>query len=645
MAINFGKAYAPNPVAELASAVGGAVQQLPYQEAQLQQVGQQVLANALAPAVTNRALRSDPTFIARIQRLAALYHLPVPMLGGGDGSTPDASQGAAPTATAGAGTPAATPADQQPPTVTAAPAAPQTPGMAIGKPAAPAAPAATGPFAGNMAQGAGQPAQPAPGATGAASGDPRLQARAQAYTALLQQAAANPSQLRDPAFHAQLIRAAAAVGRGPSEVKMDVQGAIAKNKAQGEAAGGTGPATAPGGAPGAAAAAAVQSGNPAAAAAVTAPQALTTGAGAPAQVADAYGNPKAGPLRIDVNAMLGRTLGLNDFKTLSGMTPQDRIEALRQGGYDLSEFDPQWLNSNPSLDPAQQITLAHDAATAITSDIRDGATVDQIKLSVATYRPYLSAAQNAELDANITDELNGALRIRQAQVQQTGFLRQQTLDLMNRKFNAWQSNVAWDHDYKYTVLNDKNAQWSAQQATRQQNANTAYSRYQEEFARDQANGLVDAQGRPIKGGGGIKPGEMINTARGLLTSINSAVNEYNQRLQTALQNPGKTGVNAPMEADIQNQIDAYNTLVDQMDARGMHYFKHYTGPDQAAIGANTAAATAANAVNSQGTQSTPGAQNSPPFQVPPGWRAEQRNGQWVIVNSKGQVKYWQGSSP
>jgi len=599
VAINFGKAYAPNPVAELASAVGGAVAQAPYQEAQLQQVGQQVLANALAPAVTNRALRSDPTFIAHIQQLARMYHLPVPpMLGsqGGSDQSTDTSQGGAPAATAGATAPAAAPAGQPPQTPAGAPAAPQSPGMTVGAPAQ-AAPGGAAPPAGAP----GQPVHPAD-----AFQDPKLAPLAQAYTTLLQQAAANPTQLRDPAFHAKLVRAAAAVGRGPSELKADVQAIIQKNKAQADASQGVGPATAPGGAPGAAAAAAA--GNPAAAAAATAPQTPTPSAGGPSDAAGAYGNPKAGPLRLDVNAMLGRTLGLNDFKTLSGMTPQDRTEALRQGGYDLSDFDPKWLNSNPSLDPTQQITLAHDAATAIGNDIRDGATVDQIRLSVATYRPYLSPAQNAELDANIKGELDGALRIRQAQVTQSGFLRQQTLNLMNRKFTLEQNNADWEHSYKYTVLNDKNSQWSTEQATRQQNANTSAGNLQEKLAKDQSEGYIDANGRPIKGGGSVKPGELITTARGLLSSINGAVNEYNQRLQTALQNPGKGGgVNAPMEADIQNQIDAYNSLVDQMDARGMHYFKHYTGPDQSTMAANTAAQTAASAVNSSG-QSTPGAQ-------------------------------------
>lgn len=420
--------------------------------------------------------------------------------------------------------------------------------------------------------------------------DPRLKARATNYDSLLQQAAADPSRIRDPIFHQQLVQAAAAVGRGAAQIKMDVQAAMQRNKMGASSVG-----------PG--------QGTPASPVAAQAATGTDTSQGSSGVAASgAYRAQDEGPYRLDVNAMLGRTLNLQDFKTLSGMTPADRVEALRQSGYDLSEFDPQWLNSNPSLDPAQQLSLAKDVATSIGKDIQNGATPDQIKLSLSSYDAYLTPAQRAEINSNITDELDAQLRIRQTQVQQTGFLRQATLNLMTRKFDAQQSNTDWEHNYKYTVLNDKNAQWSSDYSLKKQNAQTAYDRYSEEFARDQANGLVDAQGRPIKGGGGaVKTGELINTANKMLDSIRSGVNEYNQRLQTALQNPGKGGgVNAPMEADIQNQIDAYNGLVDQLNARGIGYFKHYTGPDQAAIHANTAAATAQGAVNAQG-QNTPGA--------------------------------------
>jgi hypothetical protein len=501
--------------------------------------------------------------------------------------------------------------------------------------------------------------------------DPRLQGRAQAYTALLQQAASNPSRLRDPAFHTALIHAAAAVGRGPDEVKGDIAAYAQKVKA-GIQPGGGHPAAGgaistqnatPGGGPPAINtrnAASPTQGPLVTPAGATAPQtpnngqpapqpqgAATDGAPAPAPgETQGYMNPKAaseGPLRFDVNAWLG-PLSSQDFASLSGMTPDERIAYLRQSGRDLNGFDQKWLHSEPSLSPMEQVTIAHDAATAIGQDIRDGATPDQIKLSVSTYRPYLTPAQNAELDSNITTNMDASLRIRQQQVASTGFLRQQTLNLMTRRLGDDERKTTWDHDFRYTVLNDKNAQWSSDYAIKQQNANTAYGRYQEEFSRDQANGLVDDQGRPLKGGGGIKPGEMITTANKMLDSIRSGVNEYNQRLQAALQNRGNGGgVNPPMEADIQNQIDGYNSLVDQMNARGMHYFNHYTGPDQAAIKTNTAAQIAGPDVKAQGQTPGPSTDNTPPFTAPPGWTAKKINGHWAIVQG-GKVKYWQGGS-
>jgi hypothetical protein len=638
--VNFGS-FGPNPGEQLASAVGAAVADMPAQQAQRQQIGQQILAPYYQKLLTDP---TNPQILARIKQISKQYGIP-PLVTGG-GTSPAGGLG-----TPGAAAPAPAQSGNTTPATTAAPgAAPsgQTPGGAV----------QTGP-AKPMSFGGASP-------SGSASpqrwDDPRLQGRAQAYSALLHQAAENPSKLRDQSFHAQLIRAAAAVGRGPQEVKGDIAAYLQKMKA-GVQPGAGHPAAAPqagapaGGAPAAGAAQPAQ-GAPAGA---TAPQSPAMATQNPAQQpqggtaaspapapgeTQGYMNPSAaseGPERFDVNAYLG-PLSLQDFSTLSGMTPDERIAALRQQGRDLNGFDQKWLHSEPSLSPSEQITIAHDAASALTADIKNGATPDQVKLSVSTYRPYLTPAQNAELDSNIKDSLDHELQIRQAQVTSTGFLRGRTLDLMNRRLGDSEKNTAWDHDFRYTVLNDKNAQWSTAQATRQQNANTQYSRYQEEFSRDQANGLVDDQGRPIKGGGGIKPGEMINTARGLLTSIQSAVHEYNTTLQTALQNPGKGGgVNAPMEADIQNQIDAYNQIVDQMDARGMHYFKHYTGPDQSALQSNTAAATAGSAVGSQGQSAGTPTDNTPPFTAPPGWTAKKINGHWAIVQGS-EIKYWQGGS-
>lgn len=633
--VNFGS-FGPNPGEQLASAVGAAVADMPAQQAQRQQIGQQILAPYYQKLLTDP---TNPQLLARIKQISKQYGIP-PLVTGSGGSAPN-PQGGVQSGPAAGATP------QSPSAAGAAPA-----------PAAPGGAVQTGP-AKPMSFGGASP-------SGSASpqrwDDPRLQGRAQAYSALLHQAAENPSKLRDQSFHAQLIRAAAAVGRGPQEVKGDIAAYLQKMKA-GVQPGAGHPAAAPqAGAPaGASPAAGVAQPAQGAPAGATAPppamvtqnpaqqpQGGTAASPAPAPgETQGYMNPSAaseGPERFDVNAYLG-PLSLQDFSTLSGMTPDERIAALRQQGRDLNGFDQKWLHSEPSLSPGEQISIARDAAQAITADIKNGATPDQVKLSVSTYRPYLTPAQNAELDSNIKDSLDHELQIRQAQVTSTGFLRGRTLDLMNRRLTDSESNTAWDHDFRYTVLNDRNAQWSTAQATRQQNANTQYQRYQEELARDQANGLVDDQGRPIKGGGGIKPGEMINTARGLLSSIQSAVHEYNTTLQTALQNPGKGGgVNAPMEADIQNQIDAYNSLVDQMDARGMHYFKHYTGPDQSALQSNTAAATAGSAVGSQGQSAGTPTDNTPPFTPPQGWTAKKINGHWAIVRGS-KIKYWQGGNP
>lgn len=590
--INFG-AFAPNPVEELASAVGGAVQQAPAQKAQLQQIGMQVLQPYA------QKLIADPyntTLLNQFNRIAKMYGLPNFSAGsqggayGSEGTSPGGSSG-----TPGAAAPG--PGQSVPPT----PATISAPG---------AAPSAQTPGAAPAKPGMNFGGSPSPnGASPQRWDDPRLQPRAQTYTALLQKAAANPSLLRDQTFHTQLIHAAAAVGRGPDEVKGDIAAYQQKVKA-GIQPGGGHPATTPVG-PTASPGASTAQPSPGAPAGATGsqtpaeqPQGGTAGNPAPGPgETQSYMRPSSeGPLRFDTNAWLG-PLSSQDFASLSGMAPEERIAYLRQSGRDLNGFDQKWLHSEPSLSPAEQVTIAHDASQAIAGDIRDGATPDQIKLSVASYRPFLSPAQNAELDSNITSEMDGSLRIRQQQVASTGFLRQQTLNLMTRRLGDSEKKTAWDQDFRYTVLNDKNAQWSSNYGIKKQNAQTSYDRYSEELSRDQANGLVDDQGRPIKGGGGIKPGEMISTANKMLDSIRSGVNEYNQRLQTALQHEasGKGGgVNPPMEADIQNQIDAYNGLVDQMDARGMHYFNHYTGPDQAAIKTNTAAQIAGPAVATQG---------------------------------------------
>lgn len=613
-------AFGPNPTADVLEGIATAVAQAPYQEAQLQSVGQQVLANALAPAVTNRALRSDPAFIARIQRIARMYHLPVPMLGT-QGGTWDAAQGQGAPQTSGAGTTTAGAPTAVPPSAQAGPASPPAaPPLNFGVPPGEApGQAQTFPL-GSMIQ---QEQQPTPG-VGPGAG------AAMAYQQMLTQVGQNPSLLRDPRFEQQITQAAQAAGRAP-QLPLDIKAAVQKAKASGthgpsvaaqaaqtaqNAAQGQGPPQSPGGAPGGLAATQT---------------ATTTNAGTPpgdpsAQPSSmtgpdaAYMAPNEGPRRLDVNAMLGRTLSFTDFKALSGMMPQDRVEALRQGGYDLEDFDPKWLNSNPSLDPAQQITLAHDAAIALTDDIKNGATPDQIKLSVSTYRPYLTPAQNAELDANITDSLDANFRIRRQQVESNGLLRRDTLNFMEHKFNVQQQNVGWEHNYKYTVLNDKNAQWSADHQLRYQNAQTSAARVNEEIRRDQAQGYIDANGKVLKGGGQVKPGELISAANKLLTSINTDVNEYNTRLQNALQNPGKAGVNQPMEQDIQDEIDSYNLLVDQMDSRGMHYFTHYRGPDQGTLRANTAQAMAGSAVNAQGqqTQTPPPARTQMPAGAQPG---------------------------
>ena len=594
------------------------MQNAPMQEAQLQSVGQQVLANILAPAVSNRALRSDPRFIARVRAVAAQYHLPVPMMGGegggAEGSGAGGEQSAAPVAASGAPGGVA-PGGAAPPVAGGGTASQRPYGVAGGQVGPPQGPASVG---GTLSM--GNPAS-------------------SAYQKLIAAAVADPNHLQDPQWYRLLTAAATKVGKTQQQVQSDFLAAQQQARS-----GGPGGANAAGTPPQGASPAANAAGTPAQAPSGTARAPGQEGqapAASPTDSSAAYGPRNSGPLRLDVNAMLGRTLGFNDFKSLSGMTPQDRVEALRQGGYDLSEFDPKWLNENPQLDPAQQLALAKDVSTSIGKDISDGATPDQIKLTMASYRPYMTPAQNAEIDANISDQMDAALRIRQQGVVSTGLLRAGTLNLMNRKFAAQQQNTDWEHNYKYTVLNDKNAQWSTEQRTRQQNADTSSSRLNEEMARDQANGLVDANGKPIKAGAGsVKPSELINTARSLLNSINSGVNEYNTRLQNALQNPGKGGgVNPPMETDIQSEIDAYNKTVDVMNARGMNYFQHYTGPDQSAIRANTARATAGSAVNAQGQTATPPPKYTPTAWMPNGRGISKVNGKWVYSDDGTPVQH------
>src|ERR1700677_800298 len=407
--VNFG-AFGPNPGEQLASAVGAAVADMPAQQAQRQQIGEQILAPYYQKLLTDKY---NPQLLARIKQISKQYGIPPLVTGGGAPSPQGGAQSG----------PAAPSPTQSAPVAGAAPA-----------PAAPGGAVQTGP-AKPMSFGGASP-------SGAASpqrwDDPRLQPKAQAYSTLLHQAAENPTRLRDQAFHAQLIRAAAAVGRGPQEVKADIAAYLQKMKA-GVQPGAGHPSAAPqAGAPaGAAPTPGAAQPSPAAPAGATAPQSPAMATQNPAQQpqggtpaspapgpgeTQGYMNPSAaseGPERFDVNAYLG-PLSLQDFSTLSGMPPEERIAALRQQGRDLNGFDQKWLHSEPSLSPGEQITIAHDAAQAITADIKNGATPDQVKLSVSTYRPYLTPAQNAELDSNIKDSLDHELQIRQAQVASTG---------------------------------------------------------------------------------------------------------------------------------------------------------------------------------------------------------------------------------
>jgi hypothetical protein len=609
MAINFGKAFGPNPAAELANALGSAVQQAPYQAAQLQAVGQQVLAQYKQMANADPNLASDPNFVAKVTRISKMYGLPVPMMGS-EGSSWDAAgadQGQQPA--------------QAQPAAAGAPAAPQ---------GTPSPPQSKSP----MPFGAPSPGDDiqSPGTTQSFPAgqlpqqDPKLAGRAQAYTQLLQQAAQNPAQLRDPSFHSALIRAAAGVGRGPSEVKADIAAYQQKAKS-----GNLHPALAPGGAV-ATAGAPPTAGQPAPGAATDSPQAAS---GTPPEGTESFMRPESeGPRRINLNAWLGRTMGAQEFGMYSQMTPDNRKQALRAAGYDSRDFDPKWLNSEPSLDPSHQLSLANDVSKTLNEAFKNGDSVNQVKTLIAPYISMLTPEQRAGIDAQAASDMNESLQIRLSDIQQKGLLRRQTIALMNRRLTDNEQNTSWDHNFKYQVFNQRGAEFSQRLQVEQQNARTSAARLQNEISQ----------------GNQPKMGELINTARGLLTSINSAVNEYNGRINDAIKagtidpkNPSK-GVNPDMEEDIQNDIDAYNNIVTTLRGRGFNSFNFYSGADQSAMDANTAKLTAGSAVNAQGQATPRGAgAGSPPFTVPKGYQAKQINGQWGIVDPKtGKWAPWLG---
>lgn len=573
-------AFAPNPLEQLAAGISQAAQQQPYNEAQLQSVGQQVLQRYLQPATTpsGRWLASDPRFMAGAQRIAKMYGLPLPMLGSQGGSwdsgqsspgnqaptqpasgpTPDAASGATPPSSPGAG-PGAGP-------------------MQVGSPQQTTAP---NPLGANIAQGMG------------AGGAANPQQRGQVYQSLLAQIGADPKKSKDPMFMGELTQAAAAVGRGPRDVQMDVQAAVTHGQGSRAAL------QAPGAAPATQGTSAAASPSQPPQAAAGGPYAPQTPENQPGPQTAAFGDRSVGPLRIDVNAALGRTLSFQDFNALSGMSPDQRTEALVQQGWDPREFDQKWLNSSPSLGPYEQAQIAEHVTTSIGQGIKEGDSVDLIRERIAPLMSYLSPAQQQAINDTATDQVNAELQGKLQNWQTSGLIRRQTLNFMERKFSTQQQNVQWDHNFKYQVLTDKNAQFSQEQSVRQQNADTSYSRLQEEITRDNQNGVG-----PNSPHSSVKTPELITNAKGLLTSINSAISEMNGHIISATSagviDPKHPGVNDLMAQQVQQQIDAYNNTVDMLRARGVNIFSHYTGPDQSAVNAAAAGQTAQKAVQAQG---------------------------------------------
>jgi len=606
-AINFG-AFAPNPGEELASAVGAAVTDMPAQQLQRQQIGQQLLQPYYQKLATDP---TNPALLAKIQQISKMYGIP-PLVTGTAGGSFD-SQGA----------PAAggTSQGQAPPAPTAGTSAPASP-----QPSPAGAPKPAMPFGGP----AGGAAQPSNGASPQRWDDPRLQGRAQAYTALLQQAASNPSRLRDPAFHTTLIHAAAAVGRGPDEVKGDIAAYAQKVKAGIQPGGGhpaAGGAAQPPQAPqnGATAPQTPNNGQPA-----PQPQGASPG-GAPAPApgeTQGYMNPKAaseGPLRFDVNAWLG-PLSSADFASLSGMAPDERIAFLRQQGRDLNGFDQKWLHSEPVLPPADQVKLVDTIATTVKGMTGQGESLANITGAIAGPLSMLPPDQQAFIQTRLSAQLSATVQARLANETSLGMLRRSTVTHLEREDAERGRHDSIEENLGYGRLYNDQAHWQGTLAVQQENASTNAGRLQEEISRDQEN----AAGKRT-----VTPGQLVTGANEQLRLLNSMTVDYNKQVND------NTGVSPQMSLDFQNAIDSYNGFVDEMDSRGLKLgYHHWAGVDQQSIdsGTKTANDTAAGAVNSQGQTA---GQPAKPKSIP-GWKAMgqtadgrqvgKRNGKWVYAD-------------
>jgi hypothetical protein len=196
-------------------------------------------------------------------------------------------------------------------------------------------------------------------------------------------------------------------------------------------------------------------------------------------------------------------------------------------------------------------------------------------------------------------------RARFQQIQNTNLFHQETVARWNREDTDREQNTTWDHNYKYEVLHDRDAQWGAADSERQQRLNLDLDRYhldQDKFA----NQRQEQQFRQTN----VSTPQLFTLAQKLLQQIQSEANEANRRIDWATKNKKATpggGISDPMIQSYQNNVDAYNQVVQELSARGGsmgHIYKPWQGPDINATNAYAAGSTAQQATAAQGQPAT-----------------------------------------